>query len=249
MAVMARPRSVAIVAMGRSHGTYCGFVAAKGDRRRVVDEVWTVNSMAAVVQHDRAFVMDDLRRCLELKPAEPVLMAHGLLETLKAHPGPIYTSTAYPDEYPGSVEYPLADVLAKTGVPYLNTTVAYAAAYALALEVPEVHFYGCDFSYADNFHAAEAGRANVELIIGLMSARHTKIVVAQDSSLMHAAEQKKFYGYVDPLRIDRSAEGVRVYKGEDEIAKAPNPPGYNPSASTGEAQNAPNEARGIDHDG
>jgi hypothetical protein len=42
---------------------------------------------------------------------------------------------------PDVVEYPLQEVLQKTGYAYLNNTVAYAIAYAVAQEVKALYIY------------------------------------------------------------------------------------------------------------
>lgn len=195
------PESVAIVAMGRSMSTYCGFGVTHGVRSRVADEIWSINSAGAVIQYDRAFVMDDLKGELEPKAREnPESMPAGMLEWLKTAHGPIYTCKAYPKDYPGTVEYPLEEVYNKISPPYLNTTVAYALAYALHLDVKRIGFYGCDFTYAD-VHVAESGRGCCEFMMGMAASRGVQIVVASNSTLMDACvpPEHKFYGYLDPI--------------------------------------------------
>ena len=68
--------------------------------------------------------------------ANPKSNVAGLANWLRTHPGPIYTSRAYP-EFPGAVEFPLAEVMTKTGHGYFNSTVAYALAYALDLKITQ----------------------------------------------------------------------------------------------------------------
>lgn len=201
------PERVAIVAMGRSAQTFITYCSQRGGYKRNFDEVWTINAMGGVICHDRAFISDDLMRILEPKvKADPECMTAGMLEWARIHPGPVYTAKAYP-QYPGSVEYPLQDVIRSTGTPYLNTTVAYAMAFALHLGVKHIALYGCDFSYPD-FHVAESGRGCCEFLIGLAAARGIDIELPSDTTLMDSGvpEGAKFYGYADPVGIKRDPE-------------------------------------------
>ena len=52
---------VAILGMGPSADTYARHVAGAGDKRKVFDEVWTVNAFGSVFKADRVFHMDDIR--------------------------------------------------------------------------------------------------------------------------------------------------------------------------------------------
>jgi hypothetical protein len=213
------PRSVAIVAMGSSFRTYIQAVVNSGSRHRVADEVWAVNSIGAAVKHDRMFLMDDIEKKLRpLARARPDTMPGGLFEWLATHPGPIYTPVAYP-EFPGTVAYPLEDVLNGVGIPYLNTTVAYALAYAIHLDVKHIGLYGCDFTYPDR-HVAESGRACVEFLLGIAGSQGRQLVIASDSTLFDACvpREKRFYGYADDVHValDKSEpQRLRVTFGDN----------------------------------
>jgi hypothetical protein len=116
------PYTVAIVAMGPSYADYMRDCLAKSGRLQVADETWAINAMAGVIDHDRAFIMDDLPYFAKAARSEnPPLVGYN--DWLHRHPGPIYTQKAYP-EFPGSVEYPLEEVVNSVGYPYFNTTVA-----------------------------------------------------------------------------------------------------------------------------
>lgn len=223
------PRSVAIVAMGKSFGTYVYTCARKGDRRLVADETWAVVAMAGVVQHDRLYLMDDIPNILQPTLEHDVCM-RGMWGWLKDHPGPVYTSKAYP-EFPGTVEYPLAEVVAAVGMPYFSTSVAYAVGDAIRLGevgLEEIQLYGCDFTYPDK-HIAEAGRACVEFLLAIAIQRGIKITIAEDSTLLDVSEPKrKLYGYFSPPKItmrDRDAEAATApAETKDELPSAPPPP-------------------------
>lgn len=217
------PERVAIVAMGGSRATWLGLAVQAGHRRRVADEVWAVNAMAGVIQHDRMFAMDDLRiqemraeaeRDREPMGEQPITAA---LEVIRKHPGPVYTSRAYPD-YPGTVDFPLAEVLTTTkGPPYLNNTAAYPIAYAMHLGVKEIQLYGLDYSYPDH-HKRERGRACVEFWLGLAAAAGIRVVVAGESQLMDACMpvDHQIYGYdTQTLSISQDEDGNTVVEKRD----------------------------------
>jgi SAM-dependent methyltransferase len=212
------PQSVAIVAMGASALTYVSLCSQAGDRHRLADETWVVNAMAGVLAHDRVFHMDDMRLQEMRAAVNPKGNVAGLANWLRTHPGPIYTSRAYP-EFPGAVEFPLAEVMTKTGHGYFNSTVAYAIAYALHLKLTQggprrLELYGIDFSYP-NGHKREKGRACVEFWLGLCSAHGIDFMIARDSTLMDASvpEAEKMYGYDGyELAIDMKEDGFHVTK-------------------------------------
>ena len=108
---------------------------------------------------------------------------------------PIF-SCVLDDRCPDVVEYPLQDVLQKTKYAYLNNTVAYAIAYAIAYEATELHLYGIDFSHK-NVHFAESGRACCEFWLAIAISKGIKINIASSSSLLdtNVPDDEKLYGY------------------------------------------------------
>lgn len=192
------PYTVAIVAMGRSHQDYMELCLRQSSRLKVADETWAINAMAGVIDHDRAFIMDALPYFAKASREEnPAL--DGYKDWLHRHPGPIYTQRVY-EGFPGSVEYPLLDVLNVINVPYLNTTVAYAIAYAIYLQVKHLKIFGCDFTYGPNNRGfAEAGRACVEFWIRDCAWRGMKVDIADTSCLCdHSLGRPSLYGYSAP---------------------------------------------------
>ena len=90
----------------------------------------------------------------------------------------------------------LQEVLQKTKYAYLNNTVAYAIAYAIAEKVSELHLYGIDFTHkAVNF--AEAGRGCCEFWLAIAVTKGIKINIAHNSSLLDTSvpDDQKLYGY------------------------------------------------------
>lgn len=174
---------VAILAQGASWA---------GVRDAVVDEVWAINMMALKYPHNLLFHMDDCRvqEARALTNSDMQI----LVDVLQSHPA-FYTSTVYP-EYPGARAFPLEDVVNTLGTTYLNSTAAYAVAFAIFAGVTELHLYGLDFSYP-HAHRAEAGRGCVEHLIGIAMERGITVVIPPDGTLMDACvpAANKPYGY------------------------------------------------------
>lgn len=192
------PYVVAIVAMGPSREDYMAECVNKSSRWRVADETWAINAMAGIIQHDRAFIMDDLPYFQKQARVAPHL--EGYQDWLRKAVAPIYTSTAHA-EFPASVRFPIEDVTRKLGVAYFNTTVAYAVAYALYIGVREIRMYGCDFTDKENRAFSEAGRACVEYWLRDAAWRNIKVYIPQNSSLCDQSTERKLYGYSVPPNL------------------------------------------------
>ena len=187
---MSKTKSVAIVGLGNS---FSEFILAR-IRSEKFDEIWAINAMSGVIYHDKCFMMDPASRFLDTPNAgkQTNIMADRLKVKLNV---PIY-SCVLDERCPDVIEYPLQEVLQKTKYAYLNNTVAYALAYAVAEEVSELHLYGIDFTHkAVNF--AEAGRACCEFWLAIAVAKGIKINIAHSSSLLdtNVSDDQKLYGY------------------------------------------------------
>lgn len=206
------PEHVVIIGLGPSAEAYMDIVKRIGNRRRFADETWTINSLGDVLACDRIFHMDDVRIQEIRARARPQSNIAYMLEWLRRHPGPVYTSREHPD-YPGLVAFPLEDVINSCGEPYFNNTAAYAIAFAVHIGVKRISLFGCDYTYP-NAHQAEKGRACAEFHLGIARARGIEICVPTMTSLMDSisSQQERLYGY-DTLDISLSCEGgqpVRV---------------------------------------
>ena len=191
-----RPHTVALVAMGASSSDYSNQCAQNGGRHVVADETWTINASGATFLHDRLFAMDDLTELIhDSRLGKKV--AKSMIGWLAEHPGPVYVVKKYP-QIPGAVEYPLVPVLNHVGFPYLNTSVAYAVAYAMYIGVKVLKLFGCDFTYA-NHHQGESGRGCVEWLLGIAGERGMKIEVSQTTTLLDAnvPMEKRLYGFTE----------------------------------------------------
>lgn len=194
---MKKIKSVAIVALGNSCAEY---LMAK-IRSESFDETWAINSMSSAIFHDKVFMMDPPSRFLdgEFAGKQTNSMKDRLLKKLDI---PIY-SCVLDKRCPDVVEYPLQKVLEKTKYAYLNNTVAYSLAYAIAFDVKELHLYGIDFSHK-NVHFAESGRGCCEFWLAVAISKGIKVNIASSSSLLdtNVPDAEKLYGYhrlPDPL--------------------------------------------------
>jgi hypothetical protein len=207
------PGHVCILGLGPSLEAFVDYVKRLGGRHAFCDEVWGINAVAGVIQCDRVWHMDDVRIQEIRAAARPDSNIARMLEWMRRHPGPIYTSRSHPD-YPGLVEFPLEDVINSCGWAYFNSTAAYAVAYAVHIGVKKISLWGADFSYA-NSHDAEKGRGCVEFHLGIAAERGIEIGFPAQSSLMdaNAPISERLYGYdtVD-LLFDDSGDRYRVEK-------------------------------------
>lgn len=198
------PYTVAIVAMGPSYKDYLSECLAHSSRWMVADETWAINAMGGVIQHDRLICMDALPYFSKVRGSNPSLVGYG--DWLSKHPGPIYSQKRY-DDFPGSVEYPLSEVLnACGGYAYFNNTVAYAVGLAIAMQVRHLKLYGCDFT-AGQHADGQTGRACVEYWLAVCIQRGMKVTIASSSTLCDQKSGRVLYGYSTPPLIQKTASG------------------------------------------
>jgi hypothetical protein len=184
-------KNIAIVAMGESQLDFHLSIT----HSKEYDEVWAINAMAGVVAHaDRVFMLDPASRFLDSNAAGS--QTGIMCKVLKEHPGPIYTCELDP-RCSNLVEYPLLDVVRKTGSVYLNNTVAFAIAYALYNKVARINMFGIDFTYKGNLHFAEAGRSCCEFWLSKCISAGITVSVAPRSGLLdtNLDLKEKIYGY------------------------------------------------------
>ena len=208
------PKSVAIVAMGKSCDQYIYEATNMGGRHAVADETWAIGNQGGVIQCDRVFTMNDFdaahKKATELK----IENVHESFKWLKTCPVPVYCSKAHPD-YPSTVDYPLEEVLQILKFPYLNGSVAYAIGFAFLIGVERLRLFGCDYTYPDN-HVAEKGRACVEFWLMRWLLEGKKLDLPHGTSLLdnNVPNGQKFYGYTDDVRAE-------IVDGETRIVRQP----------------------------
>jgi len=187
------PEHVALVAIGGSRSAFLDHAmnTCYKDIGMHWDEVWTVNAGCKILNHDKVFIMDDLR----VQAARYPVYA----ELLKNHDKPIITSTLY-DEFPASVAYPIREVIELIGESaWLNNTVVYAMAYALYSGVKFLHLYGADFYYV-NMARREEGAQAAAYLIGIAKGMGMVTILPSTTSLLAAGQVKEVEGhYYRPL--------------------------------------------------
>jgi len=200
------PRHVCILGLGPSLEAYVDQAKRLGGRHAFADEIWGINAVGGLIQCDRVFHMDDVRVQMARAAAAPESNIARMLDWMRVHPGPIYTSRAHPD-FPGLVEFPLEAVINSCGWSYFNSTAAYAVAYAAYIGVEQLSLFGFDFTYSDS-HKAEKGRACVEFHLGIAVSRGMKIGFPGNTSLLdsNAPFNERVYGY-DTVDLDFQGDG------------------------------------------
>lgn len=210
------PHHVAILGLGPSVSVFFELVRRMGGASAYCDEVWGINAIGDTMRCDRVFHMDDVQIQEARAKLRPDSNIAAMIRWLKTHPGPVYTSIVRPG-YPGMLAFPLEDVLNggydTGGVPYFNSTAAYAIAYAVHIGVKRISLYGLDYTLP-NKHQAEQGRACCEFWLGIAAARGIEILVPAQTSLLDACapERERLYGYdcVDVALVNQVDGSVRV---------------------------------------
>lgn len=218
------PAHVAIVGLGPSCTSFFELTRRLGGVSAWCDEVWGINAIGDVLRCDRVFHMDDVRVQEIRAAANPDGNIAAMLTWLKTHRGPIYTSIPR-EGYPGLVPFPLEDVLNRTndggngGVPYFNSTAAYAIAYAIHIGVKCISPFGLDYAMPNKYHA-EQGRACCEFWLGIAAARGIEIRLPDTTPLMDACEtpDHRLYGYdcVNVKLLDQPDGRVKVVMSDRE---------------------------------
>lgn len=221
------PAHVAIVGLGPSCATFFELTRRLGGVSAYCDEVWGINAIGDVLRCDRIFHMDDVKVQEARAAARPDGNIAAMVQWLKRHPGPIYTSIVR-EGYPGLVPFPLQDVLNRGldgngGAPYFNSTAAYAIAFAIHIGVKRISLFGLDYTLA-NSHHAEQGRACCEFWLGIGAARGIEITVPETSSLMDACatDRDRLYGYdcADVRLVNQDDGSVKVEMTDRDVPSA-----------------------------
>lgn len=188
-------KHVAIVAMGPSGNGYLDYVKCLGARGVYCDEVWGINAIGDLLHCDRIFHMDDVRVQMARAEAKPESNIARMVDWLREHPGPIYTSH-YEPGFPGLVEFPLRLIVKDMQDMYFNGTVPYAVAFALWSGVKKLSIFGCDYSF-EHSHHAERGRACLEYWLGKAKMMGVGWSLPRTTSLLDACEgpDALTYGY------------------------------------------------------
>ncbi len=197
----AAKKRVNILAMGSSRTDFEVLQMMESRPEVLKDaEVWGINYIGAIKKLDRIIHLD---------PVHPYLghdVVKDMCDGALRDGTPFYTSHKHPF-YSNHVVYPFDMVVRSLGSHYLNGSVAYAIALAIAEGYTDIGLFGCDFSYP-NAHVSESGRACVEYWMGVAAGRGVRFIVAQSSTLMDAHCRQQPYGWFKNPLHPPSSGGV-----------------------------------------
>ena len=168
------------------------------------DEIWCINSAGLVYPADRIFALDPASRFFDSDDAGK--QTNAMVKLMSESDVPIYTCEEDP-RIKNPVRYPVEDVCNATKCAYMNTTVAFAIAYALYNKVGRIDLFGIDFSYKENMHFAEAGRACVEFWISKCMSEDIIVGISGRSTVLdsNVPATEKLYGF---HRLDKPLVAV-----------------------------------------
>jgi hypothetical protein len=193
-------KSVAIIGLGVSQVDF----AIGLENSSEWDEIWCINSAGLVYPADRIFALDPASRFFDSDDAGK--QTNAMIKLMSESDVPIYTCEEDP-RIKNPVRYPVEDVCNATKCAYMNTTVAFAIAYALYNKVGRVDLFGIDFSYKENMHFAEAGRACVEFWISKCMSEDIIVGISGRSTVLdsNVPATEKLYGF---HRLDKPLVAV-----------------------------------------
>jgi len=140
------------------------------ENSRTWDEIWCINSAGLVYPADRIFALDPASRFFDSDDAGKQTEAMKKL---------------------------MSEVCNATKCAYMNNTVAFALAFAMWNKVARVDLFGIDFSYKENMHFAEAGRACVEFWISKLMCEDIIVGISGRSTVLdsNVPATQKLYGF------------------------------------------------------
>ena len=183
-------KKVAIIGLGISQVDF----AIGLQNGRTWDEIWCINSAGYTYPCHKIFMLDPASRFFDSDDAGKQTQVMRKLLTKKNTP--IYTCEL-DERIKNPVLYPLEEVCNATKCAYLNNTVAYAIAFALWQKVGRIDLFGIDFSYKENMHFAEAGRACVEFWISKCMENDILVGISGRSTVLdsNVPAHEKLYGF------------------------------------------------------
>ena len=193
-------KTVAIIGLGVSQVDF----AIGLENSSTWDEIWCINSAGLVYPADRIFALDPASRFFDSDDAGK--QTNAMIKLMSESDVPIYTCEEDP-RIKNPVRYPVEDVCNATKCAYMNTTVAFAIAYALYNKVGRIDLFGIDFSYKENMHFAEAGRACVEFWISKCMSEDIIVGISGRSTVLdsNVPATEKLYGF---HRLDKPLVAV-----------------------------------------
>ena len=207
-------KTVALIGLGVSQVDF----AIGLENSREWDEIWCINSAGLVYPADRIFALDPASRFFDSDDAGK--QTNAMIKLMSESDVPIYTCEEDP-RIKNPIRYPVEEVCNATKCAYMNTTVAFAIAYALYNKVGRIDLFGIDFSYKQNMHFAEAGRACVEFWISKCMSEDIIVGISGRSTVLdsNVPATEKLYGFhrLDKPLVAVPHEGKFIIGPFDEI--------------------------------
>lgn len=126
-------KTIAIVGHGVSLKDAMSEALSLGSVSCLGDEVWAVDGMGGTIFNHRAFM---------LRPLDGAIDTPALLWVRNATT-PVYSSKEQ-EGFPNVIRYPIEEVVAHMGLPYLNSSAACALAFAICGGAKRIKLYGLD---------------------------------------------------------------------------------------------------------
>lgn len=148
---------------------------------------WCVNGgWSYHPESNLGFVLDDM--CHHRAATHP--MHEWYSDLMRNTKIPVFTSKAYPDEYPNFIEYPLKEVAKKFKTNRFDETIHFMAALAGYFQVKKVFFLGCDYQPFDRFASERSG---TEFWIGRLEGLGIECDTTPSQYLMKPAVREPMY--------------------------------------------------------
>lgn len=183
-------------------------------------EIWGLNRLHANQEGrwDRWFEIHDLGLYTGEKAEGEGQVDTQHLEFLRTFPNPIYLRPQDMGRVncPSAVPYQIEAVLRDFG-DYLNNSISYMLAYAIAMRFKEIHLYGVDMAQDQLFSAEyRQQRPSCEFFIGVAIGRGIKVYIPPGSDLL---KSDHLYGFSDgtPMMLKRLSRLQELGKRKEKI--------------------------------
>jgi hypothetical protein len=192
-----RPRSVCLLGLGPSNRDWIGELGRKKNLLHV-DQIWGINTAYRSFNVDVVWAMDDFKNIMHDYP-EWAAELKGLRQ-------PIMTCRKHKD-FKNLVEYPIDAVVDNLKDDYFSTTVAYAIAYAIHIQVETLYCFGLDFFYP-SASVVESGIGGAAYWLGVARERGVHYKIPNTSTLLDA-------NLVQDVKIEGKLQAKRFLYGYD----------------------------------
>jgi hypothetical protein len=142
---------------------------------------------------DRLFEMHDIR----LLESEHAPRKCGYLQQLRESEVPLYMQEAY---FTGATKYPFEEVEKSIGLPYWNSSIAYAMAMAIHDGAEEIGIFGVDMRADDEYGYQ---KPNLEYLVGVAVGKGIKVTIPEESPLCKFSGFGVRFGNQYPTYKDR----------------------------------------------